>query len=46
MSGIGWQEISEEERNRIKRDFPVSLINDLVRYDNKFVMPREEDLQF
>ena len=41
MSGIGWQEISEEERNRIKRDFPVSLINDLVRYDNGFVMPRK-----
>ena len=41
MSRIGWQEINEEDRERIKRDFPVSLINDLVRYDNGFVMPRK-----
>ena len=40
MSGNKWQEISEEERRRIKEDFPVSFINDLIRYDNGLVMPR------
>ena len=40
MSGIGWNEISDEEREIIKRDFPVSLLNDLIRYENGFVMPR------
>ena len=41
MSGIAWQELSEEDRERIKRDFPVSNINDLIRYGNGLVMPRK-----
>ena len=42
MAGIGWSEIDAEERRRVEECFPVSisLINDLIRYDNGFVMPR------
>ena len=42
MSGIAWGEISPEERARVEACFPadISVIRDLVRYDNGFVMPR------
>ena len=42
MSGIAWGEISPEERARVESCFPadISVIRDLVRYDNGFVMPR------
>ena len=42
MSGIGWQEVTKEEKQKITACFPshISCINDLVRYENGFVMPR------
>ena len=40
MANIGWNEVNEEEKKRLKASFPVSLINDLIRYENGFVMPR------
>ena len=40
MAGIGFGEITTEEKRRVEKCFPVSLINDLIRYDNGFVMPR------
>ena len=40
MSGIRWNEICDEDKKRIKMDFPISLLNDLIRYENGFVMPR------
>ena len=42
MAGIGWSEIDDAERKRVEECFPVSisLISDLIRYDNGFVMPR------
>ena len=40
MSGLKWSELSIGEKERLKRLFPVSGINDLVRYENGFLMPR------
>ena len=40
MANVGWNEVNEEEKERLKASFPVSLINDLIRYENGFVMPR------
>ena len=37
---IKWGEITPEEQKRVKAAFPVSLINDLIRYENGMVMPR------
>eukprot|EP00092_Neocalanus_flemingeri_P007301 GFUD01007883.1.p1 GENE.GFUD01007883.1~~GFUD01007883.1.p1 ORF type:complete len:334 (-),score=84.53 GFUD01007883.1:170-1171(-) len=37
---LTWGEISPEEKKRIKAAFPVSMINDLIRYENGMVMPR------
>ena len=40
MSGISWTELSEEEKQRLKQFYPVSLMNDMVRYETGLVMPR------
>ena len=40
MSGIKWKEVTDDEKARLKKSFPSSCINDLVRYENGFVMPR------
>ena len=37
---LKWGEISPEEKQRVKAAWPVSNINDLVRYENGFVIPR------
>ena len=36
-----WQELSPEEKAKLKEAYPVSALNDLVRYDNGILMPRE-----
>ena len=40
MSALKYFELSLEEKKRLKKLFPVSGINDLVRYENGFLMPR------
>ena len=40
MSGISWTELSEQEKQRLKQFYPVSLMNDMVRYETGLVMPR------
>jgi len=37
---LKWGEITEDEKRRIKAAFPVSNINDLVRYENGVVITR------
>merc|ERR1712243_91027 len=41
MSSIGWQELSDEDKKRVIKDYPRSSTNDLIHYDNGFVMPRK-----
>ena len=35
-----WEELTAEETARIKADFPESAVNDLVRYEQGLIMPR------
>merc|ERR1719430_1813010 len=37
---ISWSEITAEEQRRVTTTWPVSMVNDLIRYDNGMVMPR------
>jgi len=39
-----WQELKPEETKKIKENFPDSPLNDLIRYDNGMVMPRNFNL--
>ena len=36
-----WQELAPEEKAKLKEAYPVSALNDLVRYNNGILMPRE-----
>jgi len=36
-----WQELSPEEKAKLKEGYPVSALNDMVRYDNGILMARE-----
>jgi len=38
---IKWKEVSAEEAKRVKIGWPISSTNDLIRYENGLVMPRE-----
>ena len=41
MSIFDWKNISEDEKSRLQANFSEkSLVTDLVRYENGFVMPR------
>merc|ERR1719430_1230698 len=37
---ISWSEITAEEQRRVTTTWPVSMVNDLIRYDNGMAMPR------
>ena len=39
-----WEEITPEEKTKLKEAYPVSALNDLVRYNNGMLMPREYEL--
>ena len=39
-----WQELKPEETEKSKRNYPGFMLNDLIRYDNGVVMPRNYDL--
>ena len=39
-----WEELTPEEKTKLKEAYPVSALNDLVRYDNGMLMPREYEL--
>ena len=36
-----WQELSAEEKAKLKEAYPVSALNNMVRYNNDLLMPRE-----
>jgi len=46
---LAWEEISDEEKSRLQASFDEnSVVNDLIRFENGFVMPRiyvEEDIK-
>ena len=39
-----WEELTSEEKTKLKEAYPVSALNDLVRYNNGMLMPREYEL--
>ena len=36
-----WMELSDEEAAKLKEAYPVSALNNMVRYNNDLLMPRE-----